>query len=387
MGAYGIAVAAAFAVALAVLVSVSSTPTAEAATVELTAAETSETAAPGDTVEILVAGALAQVIITGKAEGVGASFVANGGQSISCGDNLSCDKERDTATPPAHIDDVIQVDLKIDDDSGEGHILVSVEGLGLTSGNTEKITKVINVSKASLVGSLEIKADAASDKTIPATAGTSDLTVTVKNAATPAGLLAGQAVTVITTHGTVGCAAAADSATAGATQTCSATTTADGIVDVLLTGGGVEGQAVVTARLGTRTDTVTITLFGSAKNLTAEPEQGSVEIGGSVFVVLTVTDGAGNPVSGLQIGPVSSKEVVGPEGVTSPVLVVTEKATAASGDGEVGVGYSMDKNAAKAADRIPRVAKTTVTSTPPRAACRSSSQPRAPTTLASASSM
>ena len=35
------------------------------------------------------------------------------------------------------------------------------------------------------------------------------------------------------------------------------------------------------------------------------------------------------------------------------MLVTTEKVTAGSGDGLVGVGYSMDKNAAKAADRIP----------------------------------
>ena len=125
------------------------------------------------------------------------------------------------------------------------------------------------------------------------------------------------------------------------------------MVDVLLTGGGVEGTATVTATLGTRTAQATVTLFGSAKNLTAAPEQGSVEIGGSVFVVLTVTDGAGNPVSGLQIAPVTSKEVVGPEGVTSPVLVVTEKATAATTTSEVGVGYSKDKIAAKAADNIP----------------------------------
>ena len=338
MGAYGIAVAAAFAVALAVLVSVSSTQTAEAATVELGVDAASATAAPGDTVEIAVAGTLAQLTITGTADGVGGSFVANGGKTIACSNENSCDKDATDATS-----ETVTVQLKVDADSGEGHILVSVVGLGSATTNTAQTTKVINVSKASLVGSLEIKTDAAGDKTIPATAGVSNLTVTVKNAATPAGGLEDQSVTVITTHGTVGCGEGAGSASAGSTQTCTADTDAAGVVDVILTGGGVEGQAVVTARLGTRTDTVTITLFGGAKNLTAEPQQGSVEIGGSVYVVLTVTDGAGNPVSGQTITPLTSKEVVGPEGVDKPVLVETEKGSTGTETGDaLGTGYSRD---------------------------------------------
>ena len=72
-------------------------------------------------------------------------------------------------------------------------------------------------------------------------------------------------MSVTTTHGTVGCGTGAGTAAAGTTQTCSADTDAAGVVDILLTGGGVEGQAVVTARLGTRTATATVTLFGTAK--------------------------------------------------------------------------------------------------------------------------
>ena len=53
-----------------------------------------------------------------------------------------------------------------------------------------------------------------------------------------------------------------------------------------------------------------MTLFGTAKNLAAEAEQGSVEQGGTVFVVLTVTDAAGNPVSGAQPGPARRKSSV-----------------------------------------------------------------------------
>ena len=361
LGAYGLAGVAAFAVAVAMMLSVSSTPTAEAATVQLPTDGTSATAAPGDTVQITVTAPFAQVTITDTAEGVGASFAANDGQAISCSDDGSCDTDDSNTTTAGrqNVADEVRVALNIDADSGEGHILITIAPVGGTGSDITTRTKVITVSKGGQVGSLTIKADTAADKTINATAGTSDITVEVKNASTPAGPLAAQSVAVTTTHGTVACGVGAGSATAapGDTQTCSANSGADGVVDVVLTGGGVEGQAVVTARLGTRTATVTVTMFGTARNLMAEPMQNSVEIGGSVFVVLTVTDGAGNPVAGLQINPVTSKEVVGPEGVDNPVLVTTEKATAAGTAGTttvpIGVRYSKDYVAAKAADNIP----------------------------------
>ena len=348
LGASALVVAAAFAVAFAVLISSSSTQTVEAADVPLAEDAGAATAAPGDTVEIAVNGALAQVSITGSADGVGASFAANDGQSINCSDNASCDQARDSATPPAHVNNQITVDLKIDEDAGEGYILVSVLGIGAAT-NTDQTTKVINVSKAGLVGSLEIKTTAATDKTISAEAATlSNLTVTVKNAAsTPAGL-DDQSVVLITTLGTIGC-----DGSAGTSQTCTGNTGTDGNGDfaAVLAAGGVEGVATVTATLGSRTDSVDVTLFGSAKNLTAEPQQGSVEIGGSVFVVLTVTDAAGNPVSGQVIEPASKDEVVGPEGVDNPVLVVTSRAT--DEDPADDVGYNVDYIATKSADSLP----------------------------------
>ena len=339
LGAYGLAVAAAFAVALAVLVSVSSTVDAQTApdhTISTT--ETSvNNVAPGDTVRLEVAGAFAQVSITGTADGVGGSFDANDGQSIACGDGATCDKDTDA--------NAVAVDLTVDADSGEGHILLSVGGLG-----TASQTKVINVNKTTLVGSLKITA---SPKTISANGGTSTLTIEVKNAsANPQGRN-GEEVSLITTLGSIECAAGTE------TQACSVTT-ADATVDgatvpgrasVTLNGKGVEGQAVVTARLGSFTATATVTLFGNAKNLTATPDQGSVEIGGSVYVVLTVTDGAGNPVSGQMVAPVSTKEVVGPN--DDAVKVETETDTAADGDNRLGRGYSKDKPAAGKAAAIP----------------------------------
>ena len=59
--------------------------------------------------------------------------------------------------------------------------------------------------------------------------------------------------------------------------------------------------------------------------------------------MLTVTDGAGNPVSGQSITPLTSKEVVGPEG-DDTVLVKTEQGTPAADTATDtdGVGYSKD---------------------------------------------
>ncbi len=333
------------------------TQTAEAAPRDFPAADRALTVAPGDTVNIIVADAFAQVTITDKS--ASASFAANGGQSISCSDDDgSCDTDDSDANAAGrqNVAGSVTVVLNIDADSPAGFVLISVNGIGAT--NTD-LTKVITVSKAGLVGSLELKTDAASDKTVTATGGVSNLTVTVKNASTPPTGLTGQTVSVITTHGTVGCGSGAGTANAGTSQTCSAASDAAGVVDVILTGGGVEGTATVTATLGTRTATATVTLFGSAKNLTAEPDQGSIEIGGSTYIVLTVTDGAGNPVSGQTISPVQTPavEVTGPSGTAADVLVTTEKDTAedttANPSVPAGRGYSKDKPAAGAAPAIP----------------------------------
>lgn len=302
--------------------------------------------APGDTVRLEVAGAFAQVTITGTADGVSASL--SGGQSISCGDGNTCDKDTDA--------NEVAVDLVVDADSGEGYILLSVGGLG-----TASQTKVINVSKTNLVGSLTITA---SPTTISAADGTSTLVINVKDAqATPEGQN-GEQVTLVTTLGSIECVSGTE------TQACSVTTADSsgitGVTDgtagyatVTLNGKGVEGTATITARLGTFVATAEVTLFGTAKNLTAEPDQDSIEIGGSVYIVLTVTDGAGNPVAGQIVTPVSSPgvEVAGPDGVEKPVLVTTEKNTAGDSTANPAVpdgrGYSKDKPAAGAAAAIP----------------------------------
>ena len=100
------------------------------------------------------------------------------------------------------------------------------------------------------------------------------------------------------------------------------TDTVPGGAIVSLKGSGRAGTATVTVTSGDL-DPVTIdfVMSGPATKLTATPRQGSVEIGGKVWVELQLTDAGGNPIQGTRIDPVSSKEVVGPTDKAIPVAI------------------------------------------------------------------
>ena len=107
-------------------------------------------------------------------------------------------------------------------------------------------------------------------------------------------------------------------------------TAANGNAVISLKAGGREGTATVTISHGTLDPTsVDVTFFGTAKNMTAEADQGSVEVGGSVFVVLTVTDGVGNPVKNVQPQPAGTDPIEGP---TDDANEVTTSQAADDGD-------------------------------------------------------
>lgn len=67
---------------------------------------------------------------------------------------------------------------------------------------------------------------------------------------------------------------------------------------VQVRGSGAPGVAKLTVEAAGFTVTKDVTFYGTAKTITAEAEQNSVEVGGKVFIVVTVTDGAGNGISG-----------------------------------------------------------------------------------------
>ena len=300
MGAYGLAVAAAFAVALAVLVATSGTAEAEK---------------PGDTVDITVADPSGPVQFDVLELSTGSSsFVANGAQSIVCNDAGKCDSGTEDAddkvdTPETDIADSVTVTLKIDADSGDGFIIVKRTDL-LGSEGPEVTYTSINVARGQVAGSVSAKAATptikhdGNEETI--------ITITVTDDSDDEEGIVGAKVTVVTTNGLLNAVDSADDGNdpdCDDVQACSTLTGGDvgstdddetGTVKVTLKGSNRAGSATVTVTVGDLTATADVTLAGPAKNLTAEAEQGSVEIGGKVFIVMTVTDAGGNPVKGAQ---------------------------------------------------------------------------------------
>ena len=317
MGAYGLAVAAAFAVALAVLLSVSSTPVAEAATVTLETSDSTVDAEPGDTVIIENPTGGTDIVdfsITGGT--ASGTFDVGGGQSLSCSDSET-GKGCDTNTDP----DAIAVKLTIDEDSADGYIIVKRDVILPTAGTDDSV--VITVTTQPRPNSLTAKA---ASTTIDASDGNTQIRATVKDDQSPSAGMNAERLTFVTTLGTMVCPESGTGATqineAENVQWCQVWTSssnftgddaANGNAVITLNGSGREGTATVTISHGTLDpESVDVTLFGEAKNLAAEADQDSVEQGGSVFIVITVTDAAGNPVSGVQPGP-GEPEVVGPD--------------------------------------------------------------------------
>ncbi len=355
MGAYGLTVAAAFAVALAVLLSVSTT-TAEAALGDKDGndLEPANTANPGDTVYVQnAATSYVQFEITSVA-GASGSFThdsaTDDGQKIICNPATASSGSGhcDTNTSDAGV----TVALKIDVDSKGGLIRITQTDLSVTTGGVSRdvLTVVVDPLPATL------KATAAST-TIASGAGSTTaesttITATVLNdQATPIGMN-GVSVGFVTTNGQFDC----DNDDTVDSQLCAEVT---GNLDVSTDGSGTEtpGHARVTlhgsGRAGVATVTITsgdldavsidVTLSGPAKNLTAVPRQNSVHEGGNVWIDLTVTDAAGNPVKSQIIAPRATKEVVGPGDKPEPIE--TERDTPeVTGDGAsaAGVGYSKD---------------------------------------------
>ena len=124
-------------------------------------------------------------------------------------------------------------------------------------------------------------------------------------------------------------------------------TAADGNAVITLKASGREGTATVTISHATVDPTsVDVKLFGSAKNMTAEAEQNSVEVGGSVFVVLTVTDAAGNPVKNVQPQPAGTDPIEGPADDANPVTT-----SQAADDGDATTSpYNVNKDPEVTAD-------------------------------------
>ena len=95
-----------------------------------------------------------------------------------------------------------------------------------------------------------------------------------------------------------------------------------GSAQVTLSGAGRDGIATVTAVTQNGvSQTIEITLFGDAKSISAEADQGSIAIGGKTFIVVTVLDGGDNGVAGSK-PTVGTKAGEVPEGPAADSVVV-----------------------------------------------------------------
>ena len=350
MGAYGLAVAAAFAVALAVLLSVS-TPTAEAVLQQKNAdgelVTHNGSAENGDTVYVRFNNdgyATFTISTTGSAA---ASFVHTdadtNGQTIVCGPVLAaaaegaCDAQAD--------DSQVTVAVKIDDDSGKGVIFVNQKAI--TGGGTET-TDAISVSVKQVPTTLTAKAatssiDSKGVNAEPTSAGTTYVDIRLTDSNNKG--IAGESITIVSTRAVLSTAAsplnsraiivggvtenAALGPFAGASLAGTVTTSDDagdeadvdtaGYGRVVVTGAGSAGVSTITVTMGDLTATADIVLHGVVKAISAELEEGAIEVGGKTRIVVTALDAGDNPVANQNISVKLKGGVTPPEKLAKPV--------------------------------------------------------------------
>ena len=271
----------------------------------------------------------------------GSATFSNGAQSISC--------TVDSATGcDASTDGGIQLRVTIDDDSALGQIFVQY--VTRVDGEFDvSLEHAINVIPANppvairaygAPAAASLTAAAAADGTLGLLDGTSGTLIGSQLVNARGAGIASTSILVTTTRGVLNSdqvPTTTPPTTCVNVSACTLTTQAEaggadndidtkadnlpaGRVQVRLSGNGATGNAVVTFReLATGlTREVTVVLHGPAASISAEVDQGTIGIGGSTFVVVTVLDADGNPAVGVQDVSFRSNKplvpaIVGPE--------------------------------------------------------------------------
>ena len=363
LGAYGLAVAAAFAVAFAVLVTAPRTsvvaqttqPTPDTIFAASSSGVADPTATPskkaGDKVYIGVTTTsdvdnnLFKFSIDSSSDAVGtftSTRATGNGKTLNCRDaatgTSTCDRDPDP--------DQITVEIQIDAESDDGSALIVVVR-NLSAQGTVQKSVVIDVTKAATPTKLTAKVQTGWPTAIPvepnnlneiarvgsaADARTRGMTSISVKLEAKGGAAVALPLTITTTNALVfaerglgsPCGVASAGVNSQGVALCDARTF-DGEGTISVWGSGKPGVATVTFEAGGFTETVNVTLYGEAKKIEAAAEQNSVQRGGSVFIVATVTDGAGNPVSAQTVedGSGSTDGPKAPEG-DNTVAVTTD---------------------------------------------------------------
>lgn len=276
----------------------------------------------------------------------GASAAFTHGDASEDGQSLLCRDAEDDATGNCDADPAgsgVTVGVQIDNDSGKGVVFVRQTVVATDVTTSDEIT----VTVAQVPTTLSAKAnassiDAAGANAIPAEAGTTYIDIQLLDENNKG--IASKDITIVSTRGLLSTAAspldsrtitvgtlsedAAIGAFTGASLAGTVTTSADagtndvdsaGYARVVVTGGGSPGISTITLTYLDLTTTVDIVLHGPVKTLSAELEQGAIEVGGMTRIVVTALDAGGNPVANQNVAVKTVGGVVPPERLATPV--------------------------------------------------------------------
>ena len=250
-----------------------------------------------------------------------ATFKSGGEASLNCADNRkNCDLDTDW--------DEITVQLDIAEDAtANSSVIVNVQNVN----DNKNVRIVFSVTGTVLaISGIDLDLASGSSTSRPAvftgedSTGAAIFTYLVKDNQPvesnedPVGFV-GQEIFITSTNSTFSTNGTSPGCRAGSTR-CTITSDIDGGW-IQVRGTGSPGPAKLTVESGGFTVTKDITFYGDAKTITAEAEQGSIEVGGSVFIVVTVTDGAGNGISGRSPNIGSGTDAI--KGPTTNAIKVT----------------------------------------------------------------
>ena len=258
-----------------------------------------------------------------------ASFHWKGGQTLNCADNRDCDLD--------YANDRLLVRLDIAEDADEGtRVIVEVENLTDTNrARARYVIPVIGDRQAATGLSVELASGSSASRPASGDSGNAAHEAVFRvllqdNRSPPAGFAGGRLV-VTTTRGVFRSTGFGTNCPASGVTSCTLTTDANG-GRIHLRGDGQPGAARLTFRAAGFTATRDVTFYGAAARIAAAAEQSSVEVGGSVFVVVTVTDEAGNGIAGRTPAPgVGGNAVRGPRANAVTVTATDRAAKDAAG--------------------------------------------------------
>ena len=265
-----------------------------------------------------------------------AVFAANGATSIRCyNGSPTCDTDGATAA-------TITLSVTVDADSpAPADIYVQFVERTTTGTLGQFVVQeevIIAVSAPNPVTGITRTSAPPSPITASPTSGDTPRSITVKATDGRGFGKSGESLTVITTRGVLstntdgsGACISTDTDATSVTNprgSCTISTVADdastttvneaGQATVQLSGNGAPGVATLTF-LHTATGTSfsqDVVLYGTVASISAEAQQSAVGIGGTTFIVVTVSDASGNPVAGASVNTDTADALTG--GIVSP---------------------------------------------------------------------